>query len=233
MIEAASLFGTILIYMLSKRLYRRKPLLLLSPLITTPAALVILLVTTGTPFGSYNAGAHWLSDMLGPATVAFAVPLSKHFDLIKKHAAEILASVLAGSAAAVASSFWMAEALHLNKQLIYSLLPHSVTTPIAMNVSETIGGIPTITAVAVMMTGIFGSVAGPAVIRLCNIRGDIARGILLGTSSHGAGTSKAFEFSSVSGTVSSISMILAAVVTLAITPWILAPLHLFLSGGPG
>ncbi|MCS7459609.1 LrgB family protein [Paenibacillus doosanensis] len=222
MIAALSLVGTILLYMLSKRLYRYKPVLLLSPLIVTPVVLVVVLVSTGTTFDSYNSGAHWLSDMLQPATIAFAIPLSKHFDLIKKHAAEILVSVLAGSAVAVASSLWMAEALHMNDQLIYSLLPHSVTTPIAMSVSQTIGGIPTITAVAVMMTGIFGSIIGPTVIRMCRIHNDIARGVLLGTSSHGAGTSKAFEFSSVSGTVSSISMILAAVITLLVAPWMLA-----------
>ncbi|ULL13124.1 LrgB family protein [Paenibacillus sp. H1-7] len=221
-IGALSFLATVIIYIAAKRLHRFKPSLLLSPIIVTPAVLVILLLATGTSFESYNTGAHWLSDMLQPATIAFAIPLSKHFALIKKHAAEILVSVLSGSAVAVASSVWMARALRLNDQLAFSLLPHSVTTPIAMNVSQSIGGIPTITAVAVMMTGIFGSIIGPYVIRMCNIRGDIARGVLLGTSAHGAGTSKAFEFSSVSGTVSSISMILAAVITLFVTPWILA-----------
>lgn len=222
MIGAASLIGTVLLYIVAKRLYRYKPLLVLSPIIITPLALILLLVLTGTTFESYNGGAHWLSDMLQPATIAFAIPLSKHFPLIKKHATEILVSVLAGSCAAVASSVWLAEVLHLNDQLIYSLLPHSITTPIAMSVSQTNGGIPTITAVAVMMTGIFGSIIGPYIIRMCRIRNDIALGVLLGTSSHGAGTSKAFEFSSISGTVSSISMILAAVITLFVTPWILA-----------
>ncbi|MBE1443691.1 LrgB family protein [Paenibacillus sp. OAS669] len=222
MIGAASLIGTVLLYIVAKRLYRYKPMFILSPIIITPLALIILLVSTGTSFESYNTGAHWLSDILQPATIAFAIPLSKYFPLIKKHATEILVSVLAGSCAAVASSIWLAEGLRLNDQLVFSLLPHSVTTPIAMNVSQTIGGIPTITAVAVMMTGIFGSVVGPYIIRMCRIRNDIARGVLLGTSSHGAGTSKAFEFSSVSGTVSSISMILAAVITLFVTPWIMA-----------
>lgn len=219
---AASFLATVILYIAAKRLYRYKPVLLLSPIIVTPAALVLLLLLTGTPFESYNAGAHWLSDMLQPATIAFAVPLSKHFALIKKHAAEILVSVFAGSGVAVASSIWMAQVMQLNEQLVFSLLPHSITTPIAMSVSQSIGGIPTITAVAVMLTGIFGSIAGPYVIRMCKIHGDIARGVLLGTGAHGAGTSKAFEFSSVSGTVSSISMILAAVITLFVTPWILA-----------
>ncbi|UJF35691.1 LrgB family protein [Paenibacillus hexagrammi] len=219
---AASLVVTVFIYMGANWLYRYKPILILSPLLLTPTVLVILLLATHTQYNTYNSGAHWLSDMLQPATIALAIPLSKHFELVKKHAAEILISVLTGSAVAVASSLWLAKELRLDPNLIYSLIPHSATTPIAMAVSQSIGGVPTITAVAVMITGIFGSLIGPSIIRMCNIRNDVARGVLLGTSAHGAGTSKAFEFSSITGTVSSISMILAAVLTLFITPWILA-----------
>lgn len=223
-IPAVSIIVTVIIYMLSSRLYRAYRHMLLSPLIVTPLILVVLLSVTHTNFESYNAGAHWLSDMLQPATIAFAIPLSKHFDLIKKNAAQILISVLTGSTMAVASSLWIAEVLRLEDQLIYSLIPHSSTTPIAMTVSQSIGGIPTITAVAVIITGIFGSIVGPYIIRILNIRNDIAKGVLFGTSAHGAGTSKAFEFSSISGTVSSISMILTAMITFFITPWMLTVL---------
>ncbi|MBO7746158.1 LrgB family protein [Paenibacillus sp. MWE-103] len=217
----ASFLATVLVYALANRLYRRRRILLLSPLIVTPASLALLLLATRTDFAAYNAGAHWLSDMLQPATVALAVPLARHFGLVKKHAAEIAAGVLSGSAAAVGSTLWLAKAMKLDPQLVNSLIPHSSTTPIAMNISQAIGGIPAVTAVAVMITGIFGSLIGPGVIRLLRIRSDVARGVLLGTSAHGAGTSKAFELSSVSGTVSSIAMILAAVVTLFIAPWLL------------
>lgn len=218
MTAAASLLLTVIVYLLTKKLYRHKPHMLLSPLILTPAVLILLLAVTRTSYADYNAGAHWLSDMLGPATIAFAIPLSRHFDLIKKHAAQIIVSVLTGSAAAVASSLWLAKGLGSNEKIIYSLIPHSATTPIAMNVSQSIGGIPTITAVAVMVTGIFGSLIGPPIIRLFRIRNDVARGVLLGTSAHGAGTSKAFELGSISGTVSSVSMILTAIITLFLTP---------------
>ncbi|WP_336787280.1 LrgB family protein [Paenibacillus sp. MMO-177] len=220
-IAAVSFLITVLVYILAQKIYRYKPILLLSPLIVTPVVLIALLAVTRTSYADYNAGAHWLSDMLGPATIAFAIPLSRHFDLIKKHAAQIIISVLTGSAAAVASSLWLAQGLGLNDKIVYSLIPHSATTPIAMNVSQTIGGIPTITAVAVMVTGIFGSLVGPPIIRLFKIRNEVARGVLLGTSAHGAGTSKAFELGSVSGTVSSVSMILTAVITLFLTPLLL------------
>lgn len=222
MTALVSFAGTIGVYGMAKWLHRKKPILLFSPLLLTPAVLVAVLLWTQTPYESYAAGAHYLSDMLQPATVAFAVPLYKHSALLKKHAKEIIAGVLAGSAAAIGSAVWLAELLHLESPLAYSLIPRSVTTPIAMNVSQTIGGIPAMTAVFVMMTGLLGAIIGPFVIRLCHIRSDVAKGILLGTSAHGAGTSKAFEISSVSGAISSVSMIVAAVAALVAVPWALS-----------
>lgn len=204
---------TIAVYLVAKRLYRYKPILLFSPLLFTPIVLVCLLLVTHTAYDTYNAGGKWLAYMLQPATIAFAVPLYKHYPLLKKHAAQILVSVMSGSAVAVFSSAVLALLLHVDKQVMYSLLPRSVTTPIAMNVSQMIGGVPSITAVLVLITGLLGSVIGPYVISYLRIQDDIARGVMLGTSAHGAGTSKAFEIGSVTGTVSSISMILAALLT--------------------
>ncbi|KQL44746.1 murein hydrolase effector protein [Brevibacillus choshinensis] len=204
---------TIALYLIAKRLYRFKPILLFSPLLFTPVVLVCLLIGTHTAYESYNAGGKWLAYMLQPATIAFAVPLYKHYPLLKKHAAQILVSVMSGSAVAVVSSALLALLMHVDKQVMYSLIPRSITTPIAMNVSEMIGGVPSITAVLVLITGLLGSFIGPYVISYLKIQDDIARGVLLGTSAHGAGTSKAFEIGSVTGTVSSISMILAALVT--------------------
>ncbi|WP_289140943.1 LrgB family protein [uncultured Brevibacillus sp.] len=204
---------TIFIYLIAKRLYRYKRILLFSPLLFTPIVLVIVLLCTHTSYDTYNAGGKWLAYMLQPATIAFAVPLYKYYPLLKKHAAQILISVVAGSAVAVVSSALLALLLHVDHHVLFSLLPRSITTPIAMNVSEMIGGVPSITAVLVLITGLLGSVIGPYIISYLRISDDIARGVLLGTSAHGAGTAKAFELSPISGTVSSISMILAALVT--------------------
>ncbi|MCM3592311.1 CidB/LrgB family autolysis modulator [Brevibacillus borstelensis] len=220
MIAFLSLILTIVLYWGAKRCYRLKPKVYLSPLLTAPLLIVALLVWTDTPYDSYQAGAKWLSDMLEPATIAFAVPLYKYFHILKKHAAEIIVSVLSGSVAAIVSSLFIARLLHLNMQIVDSLIPRSVTTPIAMGVSASIGGVPAITAVFVIMTGLLGSVIGPMVIRLLRIENDIARGVLLGTAAHGAGTSKAFEFSPITGTISSLSMILAALMTLGVAPWL-------------
>ncbi|GEB35646.1 MULTISPECIES: LrgB family protein [Brevibacillus] len=204
---------TIVIYLTAKRLYRYRPIMLFSPILFTPLLLVVLLLCAQIPYADYNEGGKWLAYMLQPATIAFAVPLYKHYPLLKKHAAQIMISVVSGSAVAVISSAVLALLLHTDQQVLYSLLPRSITTPIAMNVSQMIGGVPSITAVLVLMTGVLGSIIGPYIIAYLRISDDIARGVLLGTSAHGAGTSKAFEISPISGTVSSISMIVAALVT--------------------
>ncbi|KKO54681.1 CidB/LrgB family autolysis modulator [Paenibacillus sp. DMB20] len=225
MIPLIAWFGlplTLIIYWAAKKLYQRKNKVYFSPLLLTPIIIVVILMQTGVSYESYNEGAGWLSDLLQPATVAFAVPLYKNFQTLKKHAAEIMVSVISGSVMAIISSAFLAKWLHLSSSLTTSLVPRSITTPIAMNVSQVIGGVPNMTAVFVIMTGILGSMIGPSVMKVFRIKGDIARGILFGTSAHGTGTSKAFEFSSLSGTISSISMILAALFTLCAAPLLMS-----------
>ena len=212
------LLATVVIYFISKMIYKHSPKVYLTPLLITPIVLVGLLLLTHIPFQSYNLGAKWLTDMLQPATIAFAVPLYKYYPLIKKYASEILLSVLIGALMGMFSSALIAKLFHLDTDLLDSVIPRSVTTPIAMNVSELIGGIPTITAIVVIMTGIIGPIIGHYIIMFFRIDNDIAKGVLFGTGAHGAGTSKAFEINSISGTISSVSMILAALFTLCIAP---------------
>lgn len=215
-------FGiTILLYIAARHCYQKSPRIYLSPLIIVPVLLISLLLLAHIPYDTYNNGAKWLSVMLQPATIAFAVPLYKYRSLLKQYAAEIILSVLFGSVVAILSSMLIGEALHISRELIGSLIPRSVTTPIAMDISYMSGGIPAITAVFVIITGLLGSLLGPLVIRFCKIEGEIARGILFGTSAHAVGTTKAFEFSSKTGTISSLSMILAAIVTVCLVPYIL------------
>ncbi|WP_410512709.1 CidB/LrgB family autolysis modulator [Paenibacillus sp. BR2-3] len=210
------------IYLASKRVYVLSSKMYASPLIITPLLIISFLLMTGISYDSYNAGGKWLTLLLQPATVAFAIPLHKNFKVLKKHAAEIAAGVLSGSVAAVISSVFLAKWLHLSSDLANSLVPRSVTTPIAMSISQSIGGVPSITAVFVILTGILGTMMGPSVLRLFRIDNEIARGVSLGTAAHGTGTSKAFELSSLTGTISSISMILSAVFTLGVTPFLLS-----------
>ncbi|MBP2642770.1 MAG: CidB/LrgB family autolysis modulator [Firmicutes bacterium] len=222
------LFGlivTISFYVFAKWSYLRTRRTYLSPLITVPLCIITLLAITGISYDTYNGGAKWLSFMLQPATIAFAVPLYKYRSLTKKHALVIIVSVLCGSLTAVLSSTLIAEVFNVNTELIISLVPRSVTTPIAMDISKTIGGVPSITAVFVIITGLLGSLIGPLLIRFLKIESEIARGVLLGTGAHAMGTSKAFEFTAATGTISSLSMILAGILTLCSAPFLI-PLFL-------
>jgi predicted murein hydrolase (TIGR00659 family) len=216
---------TILLYFGAKWCYGRSRKIYLSPLVTTPILIVSLLLVAHIPYDTYYGGAKWLSIMLQPATIAFAVPLYKYRAILNKHALEIIVSVLFGSIVAIISSALIAEGLHINTQLVNSLIPRSVTTPIAMDISQMVGGVPSITAVFVILTGLLGSLLGPVVIRLFKIENEIARGVLFGTGAHVVGTTKAFEFSSTTGTISGLSMILAAIITVCAAPLIVLMLR--------
>lgn len=226
MIGFISLLATVAIYIVMKKVYKKHPRIYTSPLLVTPLFLAAGLLLLETSYEDYNKGGQLLTNMLQPATVAFAVPLYKYFPILKKYAVEILFNVAVGSILAILSTVVIAKLFNLGTELIESMMPRSVTTPIAMDVSKMIGGIPAITAVFVILTAIFGTVIGPLVIRYFRIENEIARGVLLGTSAHGAGTSKAFELSSVSGTISSVSMILAAIITLFAAPFFVTMISL-------
>lgn len=210
-----SFVATVILYGLAKWFYTKNQRIYYSPLLTVPALLAGLLLTAHISYATYNSGAKWLNLMLQPATIAFAVPLYKYRGLIKKHAVEIIPSVFFGSVTAMLSSAWIAAGLNIDKQLVGSLIPRSVTTPIAMDISLLIGGVPSVTAVAVIITGIIGSLLGPFVICYLKIDGEIARGVLFGTSSHAVGTVRAFQFSPTTGTVACVSMILSALITIS------------------
>jgi predicted murein hydrolase (TIGR00659 family) len=214
LLKGISIGITYLVYWASKRAYSRSKWVVFSPILISPIILIILLILSHTPYNTYNSGAKWLSYLLGPATVAFALPMYKHFNLLKKHFLEVIVSITVGSAVAIISSFLYAVWMHLGTSLTTSLVPRSITTPIAMDISKTIGGVPTLTAVFVIITGITGSVAGPTLIRILRIKNPSAKGLMLGMSSHGAGTSKAFEIGELEGTFSSLAMIVAAIITI-------------------
>lgn len=215
-----SLGGTIVIYVLCKWLYRRVHFLVLTPILTSFLILTGLIVWVHMPYHDYSQGTKWLTDLLQPATVAFAIPLYRHFELLRRHAIPILLSLLLGAATGIISSTTLAVWWHLGTKLALTLAPRSVTTPIAMDISHQIGGIPVLTAVFVIMTGITGAIIGPLLIRFLPIRQATSRGVLLGMGAHGIGTARAFELSQEIGAISSLSMVLGACITLLLAPWI-------------
>ncbi|QWI72950.1 LrgB family protein (plasmid) [Bacillus mycoides] len=209
-----SIISTILVFTLCKKIYHKWKSVLLSPILICPIVLIILLMVFHTSYASYNSGAQWLTKLLSPATVAFAIPMYKHSHLLKKHGIEIIASMAVGSLTAIVSTFFFALWMNFSPSLINSLVPRSITTPIAMDISKTIGGIPTMTAIFVIITGLTGTVLGPFLIRLICIKTSTAKGLLLGMGAHGAGTSKAFEIGEFEGTFASLAMVVAAIVSI-------------------
>jgi predicted murein hydrolase (TIGR00659 family) len=167
--------------------------------------------------------------MLKPATVAFAIPLYKYYPVLIKYAREIVIGIVLGSLAAILVTMLLAVLWNMSAQIIISLAPHSITTPLAMIVAENLGGIPSLTAVFVIITGMCGPAFGPFLIKKLKISDPIAQGTILGMATHAVGTSAAFELSSLAGTASTVSMILAAIFTVLLAPFVI-PLFLKLLG---
>ncbi|MFX3634862.1 MAG: LrgB family protein [Candidatus Pristimantibacillus sp.] len=213
---------TIIIYWSSKRLYRIYPRLWLTPLLVTPVIIITIIEFSKISFTTYNRGAGFLTDMIEPATIALAVMLYKHLDVLKKNVLLIASSVCCGAIASVITSLGFARLFGLDMQMMESLAPRSATTPIALSISQMIGGLPTITAVATLITGLLGMIVGPLIVKWFSIRNPVARGVLFGTSAHSAGISKALEYGAVTGSAAGIAMLIAAFATLCVTPWIVS-----------
>lgn len=147
-------------YLLSRQLYRRVKWYWLSPIVFVPVLLYALAIPTHTRYADYARDTNWLVALLGPATVAFAIPIWQQRELLMRHWPALLAGMFAGTAVAIGSSWALAQALALDGQVTLSLLPRSITTPFAMEMSHDLGGVPELTAAFVMITGVFGAVIG-------------------------------------------------------------------------
>ena len=198
---------------------------LVNPLLLTVAGVAALLLATGTPYGTYFAGAQFVHFLLGPATVAIAVPLFRNWPLVVRHALPMLAALLAGGLTAIASALAVAASLGVPHDVLVALAPKSVTAGIAMGISEGLGGAPALTAVLVIATGLIGAVMVTPLMNALGIRDYAARGCAVGLASHGIGTARAFTVDPVAGTFAGIAMglnaLLSAVLVPLIVRWVL------------
>ncbi|SEF07815.1 TIGR00659 family protein [Rhizobiales bacterium GAS188] len=210
--------ATIGFYLAAKALYRQWPRWWLTPLAVTPALLIILILSLHTSYPDYIRGTHWLVALLGPATVAFAIPIYEQRDLIRRDWPVLLIGVVVGSATAMISAWAMASVLGLNGTLRLSLLPRSMSTPFAMVVSDDIGGVPDLTAVFLVLTGVIGAAFGEIILARLPVRSTLARGSLLGLGAHGAGTAKAHEIGREEGSIAGLVMVLTGLLNVFIGP---------------
>lgn len=191
---------------------------LLNPVLIAVVLVVSFLLFTGTSYQDYFDGAQFVHFLLGPATVALAIPLYRQFERVRQSAFAILASLLAGSLTAMLSAVGIGYLLSASTNSLISLAPKSVTAPVAMGISEQLGGLPSLTAVLVITTGILGAMLGPIVLNLIGVKDMAARGLAMGTSSHGIGTARALQVSEIAGAFSGLAMGLNALATAILLP---------------
>jgi predicted murein hydrolase (TIGR00659 family) len=209
---------TIGLYGLGKALQRHRAHWMSAPLVFTPLLLMLATLALHVSYREYIRGTHWLVVLLGPATVAFAVPIFEQRALIRRHWLLLVMGVLAGSATALASSWELSNLLGLNDSLRSSLLPRSMSTPFAMEVSGDLGGVPALTAVFVVITGVLGAAIGGFLLNHLPLRSALARGALLGMGAHGAGTAKALQVNEEVGAVAGLVMVLVGLVNVLAAP---------------
>ncbi len=211
---------TVAAYLLSRWLYRRSGRYLLSPLLFVPVLLLAVAIPLHTAYAEYASNTHLLVALLGPATVAFAVPIWQQRALLVRHWPALSLGMLAGSTVAVVSSWWLANALALEGPVSLSLVPRSITTPFAMPIATGLGGVPELTAIFVMLTGVFGALVGGLLLKWLPLRSALARGALFGVGAHGAGVARAQEVGSEEGTVAGLVMVLMGLLNLFAAPLI-------------
>lgn len=213
------LTATLVAYQLAQALWRRLGMTpLANPVLLSVVVLAGFLTVTGTDYGTYFDGAQFVHFLLGPATVALAIPLYRQMGALRRSALAVVVALVAGSATAAVSAVGIAWALGASRGVLMSLAPKSVTTPIAMGVAEQIGGLPSLTAVLVMLTGITGAVAGTWVLGLIRVRDPEAQGFAIGVASHGIGTARALQLGEVAGAFSGLAMGLNGVATAILVP---------------
>ena len=212
------LFITIAAYQFGRMIQNKWKLSILNPLLIATVIIIGVLVLFDIDYSVYEAGSRYISIFLTPVTVCLALPLYRQIKVLTKNVWAILIGILSGCIAHILVLFGLAIIFRLDKTLLYSLLPKSITTPIAIGISAEIGGLQVITIVAVVIAGITGAAIGPAILKLFRIKEPIAQGLALGSSSHAVGTSKAMEMGEIQGAMSSLAIVVTGVLSVIIIP---------------
>lgn len=208
-------------YLAGMKIKEKFKLEIFNPLLLAIIILIITLSVFKIDYEDYNEGGKVISFFLGPATVALALPLYKKFELFKKNAVPILAGIVTGIITGILTIAGLSKLFNLTEELKMSLIPKSITTPIAMVLSEQLGGYSSITVAAVIITGILGAVLGPVLTKVFKIKDKVAVGIAMGNASHAVGTSKAMEMGETEGAMGSLTIALAGIITVLIAPFII------------
>ena len=218
MIAFMMIIGTIVLFYAMTIVYKRFTYPLLIPIFSTTVLIVTILVISNIPYDTYMSGGQWINELLGPAVVSMAYPLYIHKEKIYKFKVPILLSVLSALFSGLISIIILSKLLSFEEHILLSLLPKSITSPVAIPISEAIGGISTLTAVFVIFAGLVGAILGPTIFKVCRIDKAISRGISMGSASHGIGVSRLGEYGEETLTMGSVSMTLCAILGAFICP---------------
>ncbi|WP_435166872.1 LrgB family protein [Paenibacillus glycanilyticus] len=185
----------------------------LNPLFVTSGGIILLLLIGDIPYEAYKAGGDIITFFLGPATVALAVPFYKNFQKLRDQLLPIVIGVGAGLICGLLAVWGIVSLLHGSKQIMLTMLPKSVTTPIAIEVADLLGGTPELAGVFAVLTGLLGSMIGPSILKLFRFRSDLAIGAAMGTAAHGIGTARIMRDSEIQGGISAFAMGLSSILT--------------------
>ncbi len=215
------LFVTILVFYAFSKLFEKGKKFYLNPVLLSIVVISLMLKGTGITYDFYMKSARFLFFLLGPAVVSLSIPLYKERQTIKSYAKEIGVGILFGGMLAALSAIFVAKLLGADKTVLFSIAPKSVTTAIAIGISGKIGGIPALTAVLVIITGIMGNAVGVELLNLARVKDRVARGLGMGVTSHGLGTARIILDDELSGAVSGLSIALNGIYTSFMLPYLI------------
>lgn len=216
-----SVIITIIVYLFSLRLSKKYPSILTMPIFFCTVTIILILFASNISYEQYDLAKEIMSYLLGPATVALAVPLYKEREIIFKNLRAVLIGISMGTTATIVSAVYIAKLFGLSDVMLRSFSIKSITIPIASEVADVIHADLSLVTVFVMITGMFGAMLGSIVLNIANISDPVARGLSYGTISHGIGTSQALKEGLVEGATSSVAMGLAGIITSLLIPWLL------------
>ncbi|MGL5279613.1 MAG: LrgB family protein [Cetobacterium sp.] len=215
------IFISLIAFKIGKDIFNKFKWPILNPIFVALILIFMFMEVFNIPTSYYNKGGDILGFFIAPATVCLAIPLYKELGTLKKHYKVILIGALIGSITAILSVIFLGKLLDIQDIILLSFVPKSITTPIGIEVSKLLGGIPSITVFAIMVTGIAGNIFAPFMLKLFKIESAVAKGLGIGISSHAVGTSKAIEMGEVEGAMSALSIVIAGIITIFIAPLLL------------
>jgi predicted murein hydrolase (TIGR00659 family) len=220
-VQSSAYFGffiTLFGYWVSTQIAKRMRSTLCNPLLLTIIFIIAFLKLADISYASYDNGAKYINYFLTPSTVCLAVPLYRQMKLLKEYAGAILISIMSGTVACAIMIFGLAKLFLLENSIYASLVPKSITTAIALGMSEELGGLSAVTVMAVFVTGILGAVIATTVFKIFKIEDPVAQGLAMGTAAHAIGTSKALELGEIQAAMSSLAIAVTGILTVIMGP---------------